>query len=73
MNDLSKDKIIYMSNPENIPDEFKENEKDIDPLLSVPYQFREKKFRMARKNIKLGIGYKNSFKLMRKYKDYNAI
>jgi hypothetical protein len=61
---------VFETDPKNPPEEFKDFEREIDHYISVPYQYREKTETYSRRNQKLGVGLRNSYKLLRKYKEH---
>lgn len=70
---MLKDKnatVIYESNPENAPVEFKDVARDVDRDIDVPLAYRKKTHRFSRESVKKGVALRSSFKTLKKYREY---
>lgn len=63
-------KIIYESNPNNLPEEFADVERDIDPNIDLPFQLLEKTHTRGKKAIIQNKFAMTQFKAFAKYKKH---
>ena len=64
-------KIIYASDPNNIPEELKDHDVELDHSLTIPAHLREKQFTDPKVNRHLARHLRRSYKGFKKYRKYN--
>ena len=69
--DAKNTKIIY-STASEIPEELKDVPVEIDESIGDPYYLREKTHVSPKRNYRLGMRLKNSYKSLRRYKVHRA-
>jgi hypothetical protein len=66
----SNAKVIFESDPNNSPVEFKDYPREIDPTIDIPEPLEEKTHTFSRRNQKLARSLIRSYKHLKKYREY---
>ena len=62
--------VIFESDPSNLPEEMAHLPRDIDNSLATPLPYATKTHKYSRKQQKLGIALRRSYRSLKKYREY---